>query len=86
MINLEFGIRMPKGVTICKLGPKAGSASSDTMQEKHLTSTQLGALLQQYSELFSEKPSTITGHKAVLHMKEGAIPSYLQHVLCPFQC
>eukprot|EP00731_Ephydatia_muelleri_P007324 Em0003g1572a len=79
----EFDIRMPRGVTICKLGPQAGSALPPGTNG-NTTSTPLGALLQQYSELFSEKPSTINGHKAVVHMKEGAIPRLFSARPLPF--
>ena len=79
----EFDIRMPRGVTICKLGPQAGSALPPGTNG-NTTSTPLGALLQQCSELFSEKPSTINGHKAVVHMKEGAIPRLFSARPLPF--
>ena len=79
----EFDIRMPKGVTICKLGPQAGSALPPVTNGNTI-STPLGRLLHQYSELFSEKPSTIIGHKAVVHMKEGAIPRLFSARPLPF--
>ena len=74
---------MPKGVTICKLGPQAGSALPP-VTNGNTTSTPLRALLQQYSELFSEMPSTYIGHKAVVHMKEGAIPRLFSACPLPF--
>ena len=74
---------MPKGVTICKLRTQAGSALPP-VTNGNTASTPLGSLLQQYSELFSEKPSTSTGHKAVVHMNEGAIPKLFSARPLPF--
>ena len=57
---------MPQGVTICNVKPKW----KESVPQKCAA---LASLLSEFAEIFAVKPGTITGHKAVVHLNEGAV-------------
>ena len=68
---ISFNLSMPKGVTICNVKPKLKKEAGSV---EHQECTELASLPLEFEELFAEKPGTIIGHKAVVHLKEGAVP------------
>lgn len=67
---ISFNFNMPKGVTICNVKPKM----KKELVNVEFTEPELAPLLSDVGELFAEKPGTIVWHKAVVHLKEGAVP------------
>ena len=65
---IEFGVQMPPGVKIGSI--KQG----DTGMLQGQLDSEVQALITEFGQLFEDKPSTIIGHKAVVHLKSGAIP------------
>ena len=72
---------MPKGVTICNVKPKLKKESGSMEHQEY---TELASLLLEFGELFAEEPGTIVGHKAVVHLKEGAVPKLYSARPIPF--
>ena len=68
---ISFNLRMPKGVTICNVKQKVKKEASSV---EHKECTEITSLLLEFEELFAETLGTIIGHKAVVHLIEGAIP------------
>ncbi|KAL5470941.1 hypothetical protein EMCRGX_G029003 [Ephydatia muelleri] len=78
---VSFNLNMPKGVTICNVKPKLKKESGSM---EHQDYTELASLLLEFGELFAEEPGTIVGHKAVVHLKEGAVPKLYSARPIPF--
>ncbi|KAL5493753.1 hypothetical protein EMCRGX_G014975 [Ephydatia muelleri] len=72
---------MSKGVTICNVKPKLKKESGSMEHQEY---TELASLLLEFGELFAEEPGTIVGHKAVVHLKEGAVPKLYSARPIPF--
>lgn len=72
---IEFGVQMPPGVKIGSI--KQG----DTRMLNGKLDSEVQAHITEFGGLFDDKPSTIIGHKAVVHLKSGAIPKV--HSACP---
>ena len=68
---VSFNLSMPKGVTICNVKPKVKKEASCV---EHKECTEIASLLLEFEEIFAERLGTIIGHKAVVHLIEGAVP------------
>ena len=66
---MAFDVKMPPGAHIW-----AVKKSGDTVDTKSGSrrEDEVKTLLSEFAWLFRDAPSTIAGHKAVVHMKEGA--------------
>eukprot|EP00731_Ephydatia_muelleri_P010462 Em0005g1048a len=78
---VSFNLNMSKGVTICNVKPKLKKESGSMEHQEY---TELASLLLEFGELFAEEPGTIVGHKAVVHLKEGAVPKLYSARPIPF--
>ena len=78
---ISFNLSMPKGVTICNVKQKVKKEASSV---EHNECTEMASLLLEFEELFAETLGTIIGHKAVVHLIEGAVPKLYSHVLFRF--
>ena len=67
---ISFNLSMPKGVTICNVKPKVKKEASSV---EHKECTEITSLLLEFEELYAETLGTIIGHKAVVHLIEGAV-------------
>ena len=76
---VAFGIKMPDGVTIRNIKSKDSTGAVDSQKD-----TNLKMLLTEFDELFGEDTTTITGHKAVVHLKDGAVPKIFPARPVPF--
>eukprot|EP00731_Ephydatia_muelleri_P031413 Em0022g927a len=74
---LSFDIKMPPGVSIHHV-------RSDHMTQGGSLGKEIEGLLTQFKDLFSEEPGVIVGHKAVVHLKEGAVPRVCSARPVPF--
>eukprot|EP00731_Ephydatia_muelleri_P006906 Em0003g1154a len=72
---------MPKGVTICNVKPKLKKESGSMEHQEY---TELASLLFEFGELFAEESGTIVGDKAVVHLKEEAVPKLYSVRPIPF--
>ena len=78
---VAFDVKMPPGVHICtvkKSGDTVDTKSGSRREEE------VEPLLSEFAWVFREALSTIAGHKAVVHMKEGAIPKVFSARPIPF--
>ena len=74
---LSFDIKMPPGVSIHHV-------RSDHMTQGGSLGKEIEGLLTQFKDLFSDEPGVIIGHKAVVHLKEGAVPRVCSARPVPF--
>ncbi|KAL5516393.1 hypothetical protein EMCRGX_G001699 [Ephydatia muelleri] len=74
---LSFDIKMPPGVSIHHV-------RNDHMTQGGSLGKEIEGLLTQFKDLFSDEPGVIVGHKAVVHLKEGAVPRVCSARPVPF--
>ena len=67
---MAFDVKMPPGAHICTV-KKSGNTVNTKLGSKR--EEEVEPLLSVFAWVFRETRSTIAGHKAVVHIKEGAI-------------
>ena len=74
---LSFDIKMPPRVSIHHV-------RNDHMTQGGSLGKEIEGLLTQFKDLFSDELGVIVGHKAVVHLKEGAVPRVCSARPVPF--